>query len=76
MGASYGVALGGIECVVASPPTPTLTPPRLAQTTPPGSHEFGHWWAARKHGLELGLPFFIPAGFGFLGSFGSITRVK
>ncbi|EFJ40782.1 hypothetical protein VOLCADRAFT_119887 [Volvox carteri f. nagariensis] len=41
-----------------------------------GSHDFGHYQAARRHGLELYLPFYLPAGFGLLGSFGSITRVR
>jgi len=39
-------------------------------------HEWGHWSAARKAGAETYLPFIIPAGFGFLGSFGGITRLK
>ncbi|KAG1675957.1 hypothetical protein FOA52_014201 [Chlamydomonas sp. UWO 241] len=41
-----------------------------------GSHEWGHWWAAKKRGVELYLPLIVPAGFGFLGSFGGITRFK
>ncbi|GLI60429.1 hypothetical protein VaNZ11_002582 [Volvox africanus] len=41
-----------------------------------GSHDLGHYQAARRHGLQLYLPFYIPAGFGLLGSFGSITRVR
>ncbi len=42
----------------------------------PGAHDFGHYVAAKRHGLQLYLPFYIPAGFGLLGSFGSITRVR
>lgn len=41
-----------------------------------GAHDFGHYVAAKRHGLQLYLPFYIPAGFGLLGSFGSITRVR
>ncbi|KXZ55018.1 hypothetical protein GPECTOR_3g180 [Gonium pectorale] len=41
-----------------------------------GSHDYGHWVAARRHGLQLYLPFYLPAGFGLLGSFGSITRLR
>ena len=41
-----------------------------------GAHEWGHRWAADRRGVELYLPFIIPAGFGFLGSFGAITRVR
>ena len=43
---------------------------------PAGVHEGGHRWAAKKRGVDLSLPFFIPAGLGLLGSFGSITRFK
>ena len=43
---------------------------------PAGVHEGGHRWAAKRRGLDLSLPFFIPAGLGLLGSFGSITRFK
>lgn len=42
-----------------------------------GSHEFGHWRACQRWpDMKMSLPFFIPSGFGFLGSFGAITRVK
>jgi hypothetical protein len=42
-----------------------------------GSHEFGHWTATRRWPeMKMTLPFFIPSGFGFLGSFGAITRLK
>jgi hypothetical protein len=40
------------------------------------AHELGHWQAARKHGVSTYLPFIIPAGFGFIASFGGITRLK
>lgn len=43
---------------------------------PTGVHEGGHRWAAKRRGVDLSLPFFIPAGLGLLGSFGSITRFK
>jgi hypothetical protein len=32
--------------------------------------------AAKKAGVELYLPLIVPAGFGFVGSFGGITRFK
>lgn len=42
-----------------------------------GSHEFGHFLSTQRWpGMKMSLPFFIPSGFGFLGSFGSITRLK
>ena len=41
-----------------------------------GAHEWGHWWAADRQKTQLYLPFVVPAGFGFLGSFGAITRIR
>jgi Zn-dependent protease len=32
--------------------------------------------AAKKAGVQLYLPLIVPAGFGFIGSFGGITRFK
>lgn len=40
------------------------------------AHEAGHWWAAGRRGVSLYLPLIVPAGFGFLGSFGAITRFR
>jgi hypothetical protein len=40
------------------------------------AHEAGHVVASRRVGAPLYLPLLIPAGFGFLGSFGGITRFK
>ncbi|KAL3161454.1 hypothetical protein ABBQ32_010337 [Trebouxia sp. C0010 RCD-2024] len=61
-----------------------LSPASISQALPGtlaffallGVHEGGHRWAAKRRGVELSLPFFIPAGLGLLGSFGSITRFK
>jgi hypothetical protein len=41
-----------------------------------GAHEWGRIRAAAQRGMDLYLPFVVPAGFGFLGSFGSITRIR
>lgn len=41
-----------------------------------GTHEAGHALAAKRTGVALGPPLFIPAGLGLLGSFGAITRIK
>eukprot|EP00850_Spirogloea_muscicola_P008786 SM000048S16498 [mRNA] locus=s48:63807:67392:+ [translate_table: standard] len=38
------------------------------------AHEAGHWYAARRVGAMISVPFFIPSL--QLGSFGGITRVK
>ncbi len=42
-----------------------------------GTHEFGHYWAARKHRVETSLPWFIPAPPMFIaGTFGAFIRIK
>jgi len=40
-----------------------------------GVHEFGHYIAARRHGLDTTLPFFIPVPFG-LGTFGAVIQMR
>jgi len=40
-----------------------------------GIHELAHYFAARKHGLDTSLPYFIPVPFGF-GTFGAIIRIR
>jgi hypothetical protein len=40
------------------------------------AHEAGHRVAAQQKGVELGTPLFVPAGLGFLGSFGAITSFR
>jgi membrane-associated protease RseP (regulator of RpoE activity) len=40
------------------------------------AHEAGHRVAAGRRGVSLYLPLLVPAGFGFLGSFGGITRFR
>jgi membrane-associated protease RseP (regulator of RpoE activity) len=41
-------------------------------------HEFGHYIAARIHGVRVSLPYFIPAppGFSLLGTFGALIKSK
>ena len=40
-----------------------------------GMHELGHYWAARRHKLDISLPYFIPVPL-FLGTFGAFIRLK
>jgi membrane-associated protease RseP (regulator of RpoE activity) len=40
-----------------------------------GTHEFGHYWMARYHGVSVTLPYFIPAP-SLIGTFGAFIRIK
>jgi Zn-dependent protease len=40
-----------------------------------GAHEFGHYFTARRHGVWVTPPYFIPAPFA-LGTFGAFIRIK
>jgi membrane-associated protease RseP (regulator of RpoE activity) len=40
-----------------------------------GTHEFGHYWMARHHGVPVTLPYFIPAP-SLIGTFGAFIRIK
>lgn len=39
-------------------------------------HEFGHWFAARYHGVRTSLPYFIPFPFNGIGTFGAVIRIR
>ena len=60
-----------------SPPTNLLAglPYALAIVAILGVHELGHYFAARRHNLNMSLPYFIPVPF-FLGTFGAFVRLK
>ncbi|MEX1138691.1 MAG: site-2 protease family protein [Bacteroidota bacterium] len=40
-----------------------------------GAHELGHYFAAKKHGMRVTLPYFIPVPFA-LGTFGAFIQLK
>lgn len=41
-----------------------------------GVHEMSHYYAAKKHGVPASLPFFIPAPFLFIGTFGAFISIR
>lgn len=41
-----------------------------------GVHEMGHYLAARRHGVEVTLPYFIPFPFFLLGTLGAVIFIK
>ncbi|GMQ81805.1 MAG: site-2 protease family protein [Rhodothermia bacterium] len=41
-----------------------------------GVHEFGHYFAARKHNVSTSLPYFIPFPWNGIGTFGAIIRIR
>ena len=41
-----------------------------------GTHEFGHYFAARYHRAAVTLPYFIPMPFNFLGTMGAFIQLR
>jgi membrane-associated protease RseP (regulator of RpoE activity) len=41
-----------------------------------GTHEFGHYFAARYHRVAVTLPYFIPMPLSFVGTFGAFIQLR
>lgn len=39
-------------------------------------HEFGHYFAARRHRVRTSLPYYIPFPFNGIGTFGAVIRIR
>ncbi len=39
-------------------------------------HEFGHYFAARRHGIDTSLPYYIPLPFIAIGTAGAVIRIR
>lgn len=39
-------------------------------------HEFGHYFAARAHGVDVSLPYYIPLPFVGIGTLGAVIRIR
>jgi membrane-associated protease RseP (regulator of RpoE activity) len=41
-----------------------------------GAHEFGHYLACRRYGVDATLPYFIPAPIVLTGTFGAVIKIR
>ena len=39
-------------------------------------HEFGHYFAARRHGINTSLPYYIPFPLSIIGTLGAVIRIR
>jgi membrane-associated protease RseP (regulator of RpoE activity) len=75
-------SLGGIAIPVPTRFTPAAAAPGLWFSIPLlvilGTHELGHYALARRHGMDVSPPFFIPAPWmvSLIGTFGAFIRLR
>jgi membrane-associated protease RseP (regulator of RpoE activity) len=41
-----------------------------------GAHELGHYFASKRLGVDATLPYFIPVGHPFIGTFGAVIKMR
>ena len=41
-----------------------------------GTHEFGHYFACRHYGIDVSLPYFLPAPLPLTGTVGAVIRIR
>lgn len=78
----HDVSAGGFAIPVPTRFTPRALAPGLWFSLPVlcilGAHELGHWALARRHGMDVSPPFFIPAPsfVSLIGTFGAFIRLR
>lgn len=76
------VSPGGIAIPVPTRLTPAALAPGLWFSVPLlvilGTHELGHYALARRHGMDVSLPYFVPAPWfvSLIGTFGAFIRLR
>lgn len=70
-----GAAAQGVDVVEQPAGLAAGLPYALALMLILGTHELGHYFTARRYGMDVSLPYFIPVPFA-LGTFGAFIRMK
>jgi membrane-associated protease RseP (regulator of RpoE activity) len=76
------VSVAGIAIPVPTRLTPMAAAPGLWFSIPLllilGTHELGHYALARRHGMDVSPPYFVPAPFmvSLIGTFGAFIRLR
>ena len=70
-----GAAHGGVDLLAEPGRFAVGLPYALVLLLILGAHELGHYFTARRHGIAVSLPYFIPIPFA-LGTFGAFIRMR